>query len=368
MELAVIGKRLAEPLTGVGRYLECLVRHWSRTPLPFDRVRIYAPGEPQWPAGTVRPPVEVVVVTDKVSPLWWENVALAAHLRRADLLFGAYTLPWLSGDRGVVSNLGIYESRPGDFSWPARLRTRPFFRRSVRRARLVLANSSSTRNDVVQYFGASPGRVRVIPLGADERLSPGRPEGRAKLPADPFFLFVGKISKRRNLPLLIEAFAAAKRSGSLPHKLVVIGPDYLGLDLPGLARAAGVGQAVVWREHAAMDELADYYRGATAFVLPTEHEGFSLTLVEAMASGAPTIVFDHAALEDSQRMAALIPAPTTEGLQEALLATASDEGLRDRLSGESILCATAFRWEETARRTMEALAEAARLGLPPAAG
>ncbi len=189
-ELAVIGRRLTEPLTGVGRYTECLLRHWKSQEIPFESIRLYVPGEPQLPADVLGGRVTVEVIPQKVSPLYWENVQLAAHLRKADLIFAPYTLPCFSASRGVVSNPGICDSRPADFSLVARLRTTPFFRHSVRSAVRVIASSESTRND-----------------------------------------------------------------------------------------------------------LAHLYRGATAFALPTEHEGFSLTIPEAMASGTLAIVFDHAALE-----------------------------------------------------------------------
>ena len=185
----------------------------------------------------------------------------------------------------------------------------------------------------MRYLGVGAERVDVVLLGADERLGPSdepMPVGlreRYGLGPGRYFLFVGKLSKRRNVPLLIEAFAAARAAGGLDERLVVIGPDNWGIGPLELARQAGVGDAVSWSPHAPMEDLAHLYRGATAFVLPTEHEGFSLTLVEAMACGTPAVVFDHAALDDETRSAALlVRAPTREALREALLAVAKGRG------------------------------------------
>ena len=83
----------------------------------------------------------------------------------------------------------------------------------------MIANSTSTKQDVVRYLGAPPDNVDVVLLGADESLSPGE-TSPAPLPAElrrrygipegPYFLLAGKLSKRRNVPLLIEAFAEAQ--------------------------------------------------------------------------------------------------------------------------------------------------------------
>ncbi|MCB1022046.1 MAG: glycosyltransferase, partial [Acidobacteria bacterium] len=284
-ELAVIGKRVCEPLTGVGRYLECLLRWWGRMDVPFERIRLYAPGRPNLPADALAT-AELVEIPMRGSPLIWENVTLARHLGPHELVFGPYTLPWSVTGRGVASNLGIYDGRPGDFPWHARLRTTPFFRHSARHARRVIANSASTKNDLVQLYGADPDKVDVVLLGADETLAPRGDEpvsppahvlAKYGIPAGPFFLFVGKLSVRRNVPMLIEALALARAQGAVAERVVLVGPDHWGLDPLGLAARAGVGDAVIWAPHAPMHDLAHLYRAATAFVLPSEHEGFSLT-------------------------------------------------------------------------------------------
>jgi glycosyltransferase involved in cell wall biosynthesis len=367
--LAVIGRRLCEPLTGVGRYLQSLLYHWGRSETLFRRITVYTPGEPNLPAGTIQSPVEVSIVRSSMSPLVWENIALPPRMRGVDLVFGPYTLPWVLAGRGVVSNLGIYESRPADFSMLDRLRTTPFFRHSARKARWVLANSESTKNDLVRHYGVDPAKAEVVYLGVDPELGPAEGAAAAELPAaardrydlprGPFFLFVGKLSKRRNIPMLLEAFAQLRKTAGLPHSLIIIGPDYLGVDVPRRAAALSIAEAVHYRPHVPIEFLVDFYRAAAAFVLPTEHEGFSLTIPESMACGAPVIVFDHAALEAGLREAAwVIHEPSADKLCDAMARVVNDAAFRARLRAASLECARRFSWQETARRTMAALERA----------
>ena len=364
-ELAVIGRRLCEPPTGVGRYLECLLRWWKRDPGLFERIRVFCPGEPRLSDEARGGPIQIEIVPPRVSPLFWENFQLPSRLRGADLIFAPYTLPWTLASRGVVSNLGIYDA--SQFSWLARLRTEPFFRHSARAARAVVVNSASTAHDVENAYGPFPDRKVVVALlGADERLRPGEPgqpldeavRRKYGLPYGPFFLMAGKLSKRRNVPLLIEAFA---RAGLPGHRLVLVGPDYLGLDPASLAREHGVGEAVTHLDYVPMEDLEKLYQATTAFVLPTEHEGFSLTIPEAMACGAPVIAFDHAALEGCLRWAVAIVEPrTAAGLSQVLIEIATSAALRQRLRERSLAAVATLRWEDTARTTMFVLEEALR--------
>ena len=370
MKLAIIGRRLCEPLTGVGRYLEYLLQHWARDSR-FSRIVVFTPSEPNLGTKNLGPAMELRVIPSRLPPLLWENILLPPLLPQMtggfDLIFAPYTLPWSLAEGGVVSNLGIYESRPGDFSLSERLRSTPFFHHSCRQARLVLANSASTRDDLVRYYGTDPSKIRVVYPGVDpefspanegiESESPGMTPGGFAIPAAPFFLFVGKLSRRRNVPLLLESFRQLKEHAKLPHALVIVGPDVSGVNVAGRAAAMSIGGSVDYRAYAGKAELIELYRAATAFVLPTLHEGFSFTALEAMACGAPVVIFDHAALEQGVREAAFVVEDTTAaGLGNALRTVAEQVSLRVKLRQTGLDCAAGFSWRKTADETAAALA------------
>jgi len=381
VKLAIIGRRLCEPLTGVGRYLEYLLRHWGHDSR-FSRIVVFTPSEPNLRMEEFGPSIEFRVIGSRLPPLLWENVVLPAKVLSSkvvaakaggfDLIFAPYTLPWSLAERGVVSNLGIYESRPDDFSLSARLRSTPFFHHSCRKARLVLANSASTRDDLVRFYGTDPSKIRVVYPGVDPEFQPAgigietqgpqvkraEPSSPAALsiPAEPFFLFVGKLSRRRNLPLLLEAFRQLKERTKLPHRLVIVGPDTSGVNVVDRAAAMSIGGFVDYRKYAAKAELIELYQAAAAFVLPTLHEGFSFTTLEAMACGAPVIVFDHQALEGGVRQAAFVVEEATAGaLGEALQAVAERASLSEKLRQAGLDCAAGFSWRKTADETAAAL-------------
>ena len=74
MKLAIIGRRLCEPLTGVGRYLEYLLRHWENDSR-FSRIVVFTPSEPNLRKDEFGPSIEFRVIPSRLPPLLWENLS-----------------------------------------------------------------------------------------------------------------------------------------------------------------------------------------------------------------------------------------------------------------------------------------------------
>jgi len=362
MRLAVDVSRALGERTGVGRYVEHLLREWARQEIPFDEVHLFAPG----------PIPEDLVASPRFVPrgrafrgpfALWQGWELSRNARKLDLLFGpAYTLP--PGYRGpaVVSNLGIYEGpHAGGFPLLVARRRSAHYRSSARRARRVIANSESTRRDLASHYGIPVEKIDVVVPGVDQVFRPEPDESKRALirrgvfGADRrYILFVGKLSPRRHLPELLDAVRTLPGLG-----LVIVGPNHLGMPVDEWIAARGLSDRVRRREHLDAAELSPLYAAAEAFVLPTTHEGFSFTLLEAMASGLPAVTVEHTALAPDVREAAVVlPAPDPAGLAAAVAAL-SDPARHAERSAASLRCASGYSWEATSRRTMEILARAA---------
>ncbi len=349
----------------MGRYMEYLAREWSVADIPFDRVRILAPSETSI-EGPLSERIEVVATGGPRRPLvLWEQLTLPRASAGAALLFcPSYTAP--IGRRGplVVANHGIYERFPQEFSRARRLRAIPVYRAAVRRADAVIANSRSTSADLVEFLGADPARIEVVYAGPGPQFrEPPDPEAvdaavrRALGERAPYVMFAGKLSPRRNLPALIEAFAAARRADGLPHRLLVVGPQGDAGSVNEQAARLGVTDALVHLHHLELGELQLLYAGAEVFALPTTYEGYSWTILEAMASGAPVLTADHPALHEEgvANAAEVVAEPTPAALEAALRRLLADPDLRRRRSEAGRAVAARFSWRRTAAETMAVL-------------
>jgi glycosyltransferase involved in cell wall biosynthesis len=200
--------------------------------------------------------------------------------------------------------------------------------------------------------GISPEKLRVFPRGVDlERFHPGRRNGflesRYGLPAGLKLLYVGRVSKEKNLELLSRVFRSISGNG-LPLHLVVVGEGpYLQEMQEKLT-----GAPVTFTGFLEGEDLAAVYASCDLFVFPSTTDTFGNVVLEAQASGLPVIVSDAGGPQEN-----LLPGETglvvagdnEEELAAAILELAAQpERLRDmgraaRSYAESRSFAQAFR-------------------------
>ena len=220
----------------------------------------------------------------------------------------------------------------------------------LRQADHIITISESSGRDIIAHYGVPGEKISVTLLAADERFYRA-PAGQPDQPR-PSILTVGTLEPRKNLPRLLRAFAAARRSG-LPHRLVVVGASGWGKSpLAALVQELGLGDDVHFTGFVSDDELPGLYSGADFFVYPSLYEGFGLPVLEAMASGTPVITSATSSLPEVAGDAALLIDPRSEDeLCRAMLRLAGSHELRDTLRARGRERAGEFSWSRTVEET-----------------
>ena len=243
---------------------------------------------------------------------------------------------------------------------------------AVAAASRVITPSEVARRQVVEACEVRAETVHAVPHGVDHAtFKAGLPGGRQLVAgalgrgADlPYVLFVGVIHPRKGFPALREAMAGLAARG-MPHLLAMVGgppPDRRdGSDIVRQAEAElpGAPDRVVRLSNVSEPELAALMAGADAFCLPSLFEGFGLPALEALASGAPSVVSNRGALPDVVGEAALVVEPDARLLEDALHRVLTDSALAARLRVDAVERAAGFSWEHSARGWLEALEAAA---------
>ncbi len=176
---------------------------------------------------------------------------------------------------------------------------------AARRARLVTAVSRHTRRQFLRFAGIDPARVRVLPNTFDQAFSPGpKPDyllDRYGLRGKHVLLTVGRLAadeRRKGHDRVIEALAAM-RTDCPDCVYVVAGRGDDRPRLEGLARRRGIEDRVMFIGAVAQAELADHYRLADVFVMPSSQEGFGIVFLEAAACGRKLIGGDRDGSRDA---------------------------------------------------------------------
>jgi anaerobic magnesium-protoporphyrin IX monomethyl ester cyclase len=372
MRIAFDGTALRPGRTGVGYYTEHLLHHLARA--AADDELIVVSNRAIDTTSPLPSRVRVATPARRVPRLVWMQTLAVTALRdvEADVVhFTNGMLPLMSKVPTVVTihdmSLRLYPR----YHPPRRvILNRPLVDLAARLADAIITPSESSKRDIVGLYHLDPDRVHVVYEAAAPSFT--RVHDPAALErvrqryglGDRIILYVGTIEPRKNLPTLIEAFAARRRSGELSHQLVCVGPNgWLSGGIDEQIAKSKVADAITFTGYVPFEDLPALYSLAEMFVYPSMYEGFGLPVVEAMACGVPVITGRTAALSEIGGGAIVeVDRIEPDALGRALVALAGSRDRRDELSGRGLARAATFSWERAARESLEIYRETATAG------
>jgi glycosyltransferase involved in cell wall biosynthesis len=236
--------------------------------------------------------------------------------------------------------------------------------RVIEHANAVLIGGPSFRTEVVERLGVAPERFTLVP-GAVDTLRFHPREGERE-PGPLRLLYHGRVDRRKGVLDFLEALAALP--GSWTATISGIGPD---VDAARERVAAvGLGGRVTMIGYADYAAAPAIYRAHDIFVSPTYAEGFSNTVLEAMASGLPVVSCDTVGVSDCLRDGdnALLTTPgDVPALAAALHRLLTEPELRARLAVTALEeCSRSYSWSAVGALIL-AVYEAVRGARPDAA-
>jgi phosphatidylinositol alpha-mannosyltransferase len=233
---------------------------------------------------------------------------------------------------------------------------RPLLEPFVNRLQGRIAVSPAARDMVAQYF---PAEYTVIPNGIDYDRFAGQdvvPYAKYR-DGRPTILFVGRLDERKGFDHLIRAFAIVVRQ--VPDARLLVVGGYTRDDKAEFVRFARQNglHGVRFVGYASCDDIPRYYRSADVFCAPsTGFESFGIVLLEAMASGGPTVASDIAGYRSvltDGREGLLVPPGDCHALAEALLRLLGDPAKRSSMADAGRSTAQRYRWDRVAPQVLE---------------
>ena len=234
----------------------------------------------------------------------------------------------------------------------------------------LIATTDNQRDRFEDFYGIKPEKVAVLPAGLDD--AKFHPVGKAELetlrekhdfrPHD--ILTLGRMARNKGYDLLIDAMPKVLQTVADARLILHVGAETKQdeeqiNDLKLRAGQLGLQDHIEWRGYVADEDIAEVYRCPGVFAMPSRYEPFGMTAIEAMASGAPTVITVHGGLMEQVGFGshALFadPAIPDEFSTQLTMPLRYDE-VRDRLTDLGPKWARKeFAWHSIAARMMKRL-------------
>ncbi|MFN7161147.1 MAG: glycosyltransferase family 4 protein [Candidatus Gracilibacteria bacterium] len=175
---------------------------------------------------------------------------------------------------------------------------------AVRRASKIIAVSYATQKDIMKFYNCPAEKIEVIHSGFDKEKFLSQIEfenfqeisGKFHVKKEKYFIYVGRIEEKKNIPYLIEAFLKSKLSSE--WKLVLVGKPGVGFEKIQSQLTSEKSDRIIVTGYLPNNETYTLVKNARASLLVSKYEGFGFPLLEAFALEVPVIASRIPALEE----------------------------------------------------------------------
>ncbi len=239
---------------------------------------------------------------------------------------------------------------------------RVVLRSALRRSRVVITVSRTSRRDLINLFSADPGRLVVIPNGADPELAV---ETRSASEVEelkefyglhaPLVLVVANDKPHKNLDVVLRAYHLAVLRHRVPGQLVFVGGVEPSSRLAARAARLGLTDRVRFLGRVPQSHLRALYHVAAELLHISLYEGFGLPILEAMGAGLPVVTSNVGAMRELGEDAARLVNPLdVDEVSSAVEQVLVDDPLRRRMVEAGRRRAGRLTWDRTVDKTVEA--------------
>lgn len=372
-----------EKQVGVSVYTHNLLRYFKHVADSTLRFRIYLRNSPldHMPQAT-----KYFSYVHVAGTFMWSQVFLPAKLYiggKNNVFFSpAHYAPRFAPSKQVVTIHDLsYFYYPDEFLKKDLYKLKNWTEYSIKNASHIIAVSKTTKKDIVKLYGTPEEKISVVyngfekqPLsslrlrpsvasseggGANDNERRGNPDDVLKslqIKKEKFILYVGTLQPRKNITVLIKAFADVNKKDP-EFKLIITGRrGWMYDEILKIADEQQCREAIIFTGYLDNEQVAALYSNAFCYVMPSLYEGFGIPVLEAMSFGCPVISSFASSLPEVGGDACLYFDPQNPlELMSRIHLLMKDKSVRKELIKNGKERIKLFSWEKCARETLEIL-------------
>ena len=244
-------------------------------------------------------------------------------------------------------------ANPQYFSLSKRFWAKILYKNTVKKSEKIITVSEFSKSEIIKYFKVSPKKISVIRSGVNQMFLEHENDVQSIPLPIRYILFVGNIKPHKNLITLLKAYFHLKDNIKSEYKVVILGKK------DGFITGDEEVFDFIENNHLTNrihftgeieDMLVPYiYRNASLFVFPSLYEGFGLPILEALASGVPTLSSKKTSLPEVGGDAVIYFDPINyKELRDMIHELLNDESLRRKLIDKGYEQIKCFSWKKAA--------------------
>ena len=245
----------------------------------------------------------------------------------------------------------------------ANYRYKKILRRSLASAGLIIAVSDSTKNDVKRFFNISDKKLKVAHLGVDVKPSITSDTNKSvDMPTKPYLLFIGAGDERRRVDDLVSAYNNLKADGR-DIQLVLVGENFKKPEhIPNKRTRDAILQSSYSKDILTLGYVDDemkhkLFRGAIAFVYPTQYEGFGIPILEAFLLETSVITYRNSSIPEVGGEHAIYAKDWFDIIQKTIMLLDENDKSRQQRIKAAKKYAEQFTWDRTAEAIYREITE-----------
>lgn len=344
MKIGFDAKRLFNNHTGLGNYSRDLVEG-LKLYQPDLELHLYHPGSVSEEFSQFSKSPYRYHSPNKAIGSYWRRKTIVKDLlkHKIDLYHGlSHELPHGIRKKNIKSVVTIHDlivkKIPSTFNRIDRSIYTYKFKQAISQSDHVVAISESTKNDIIEIYGANEKDISVIPPSINETFyQPFNQEEldqykqKWELP-ESYFICVGSVIERKNMLNVVKAYRFIPKEDRVPFIVVGRGNRYLA-EVKQTVQEAGLEELFDFRENvSSQDALKAHIQAAQAMVYPSIYEGFGIPCVEALCLSTPVITSNVSSLPEAAGPGAFLINPhQPEDIATAMRAVLRAEDLNERV-------------------------------------